>query len=231
MPRPAFPCPFFKKWTHTSAYVLGYWFADGSMRARKSSGPEIYFVSNDLEHLETIAHVIEAGTISRVSRFRKGYRLTIKRRELYEDLQRLGGTEQKSLHATWLAVPCEFLADFVRGSLDGDGHIGWRRNKNHPLPMITLYGTPAFVTDMARSIKNAIGVRLPPCLSHNHTWDVTWLGIQAKCLAIWLYQNRAGIAMPRKAAVAAEVLAWESQRLNTDNIIVKMWELFGEYLR
>src|SRR5215211_1550779 len=130
MPRPPIPCPFFKEWTHDSAYVLGYWFADGGMRSRAIGGPEVFFVSNDFEHLEIVAKTIGVGSIRRVSRFRAGHRLNISRRELYDDLVRLGGTEQKSLNATWPYVPGQLLADFVRGYLDGDGWIGWKKATN-----------------------------------------------------------------------------------------------------
>jgi len=144
------------------AYVFGYWFADGGMRSRAISGPEVFFVSNDLEHLEVVAKAIGVGTIRRVSRFREGHRLNISRKELYEDLTRLGATERKSLNATWPHVPWQFLAEFVRGYLDGDGWIGWQRSKKlHPLPVIGIYGTEAFVTGMAGAIEQQTGIPAP----------------------------------------------------------------------
>ena len=231
MPRPPIPCPFFKAWTHNMAYVLGYWFADGGMRTRVISGPEVFFVSNDLEHLESVAKTIGVGTIRRVSRFREGHRLNISRRELYDDLVRFGGTEQKSLNATWPYIPRQFLADFVRGYMDGDGWIGWQKSKKrYPLPTIGLYGTKAFVTGMAAAMEEQTGIPAPTCHKHHGTWGVSWYGLYAKCLTIWLYENEDGLAMERKAMVAPNIIRWKPKRFYKDGITPKMWELFGGFL-
>lgn len=212
------------------AYVLGYWFADGGMRARELAGPEVYFVSNDREHLETIAEVIGAGNIHQVSRFRQGYRLNINRKEVYEDIVSLGGMEQKSVYAAWPYVPPEYLADFIRGYLDGDGWIGWKKNKPHWIPMISLYGTQAFVIGMTAAIESSIGVLAPTCRPHNGTWGATWRGIPAKCLTIWLYSNKRGISLHRKQIVADEIKQWQPLALYKSNITLKMRELFRDHI-
>lgn len=229
MPR-SFACPFFKAWSPDMAYVLGYWFADGGMRSRAVGGPEVYFVSNDRDHLELVAKVVGVGTIRRVSRFRDGYRLNMSRRQIYDDLTHLGGTQQKSLNATWPQIPWQFVADFVRGYLDGDGWIGWQAHKNYPLPAIGLYGTQAFIMGMAAAIEEQTGLRIPTCHTHHGTWGVSWYGIYAKCLTIWLYQNEYGLAMQRKAVVVPDIIRWKPQKFYKDGITSKMWELFGAFI-
>jgi hypothetical protein len=129
------PCPFFKTWRHDMAYVLGYWFADGNMYFQSGAGG--YFVSigsKDVTHLQNVREVIGAGTLTRITDS-DVFKLVICRKEMYDDLLRLGGTERKSLTLTWPDVPDEFLADFIRGYIDGDGSLTWHRpgNSVHPL--------------------------------------------------------------------------------------------------
>jgi hypothetical protein len=59
---------------------------------------------------------------------------------------------------------------------------------------------------------------------------VAWYGIAAKCLAIWLYHQHSGLALERKAQLAAEFIAWQPKLFRERRVTLKMWELFGEHL-
>jgi hypothetical protein len=133
-------CPFFKTWDHDMAYILGYWFADGNMYTQKSCGGYVVSIgSKDVDHLEMLRNVIGVGTLTRITGS-EVFKLVICRKEMYEDLLRLGGTERKSLTLTWPEVPEVFLAHFVRGY---------------------VVGTREFLTGMGTAIEEAIGVPIP----------------------------------------------------------------------
>jgi len=228
MPR-SLPCPFFKTWTPDMAYVLGYWFADGNMYFQEGSGG--YFVSigsKDVAHLEAIHGIIGAGSLRQKARS-DVYELVICRKEVFDDLLHLGGTERKSLTLSWPFVPDELLADFVRGYIDGDGSLDWKETQ----PRITALGSKSFLPGMAEAMKMATGIAVPLCHRHGALGRIGrmfWYGLHAKCLAIWLYHNNQGLCLERKRAIAYDFIGWEPKILHKHRVTPKMWDLFGAYL-
>src|SRR5215216_1891924 len=153
----AIPCPFFKTWSPSMAYVLGYWFADGNMYFQHGAGG--YFVSigsKDNDHLQHIRDTIGVGTLKRKGRS-DVHELVICRKEMFDDLLQLGGTTRKSLTVTWPYVPNEFLADLTCGYIDGDGSLDWKENQ----PRITAVGSRSFLMGMASAIEQATGLTVP----------------------------------------------------------------------
>jgi|SRR6266545_411518 len=232
MPR-SLPCPFFKTWTPDMAYVLGYWFADGNMYTQKSCGSYVVSIgSKDLDHLRALRDVVGLGKLTRITGS-DVYKLVICRKEMYDDLLRLGGTERKSLTLMWPQVPGEFLADFVRGYVDGDGCLTWHRPGKSVHPLISVVGTMEFLTGMGRAIQEAAGIPLPAChrdKDSNNTWTMKWYGIRAKCLAIWLYHKHCGLCLPRKSALANGFAEWKPKVFDPTTTTPAMWKLFGEHL-
>jgi hypothetical protein len=115
------PNDFFKTWTPEMAYVLGYWWADGGM-LRTPQSCRVTFTSKDGDHLERIAHTLGVGKV--VPTGNGCFQLTIYRKSMYDDLLTLGGTPRKSLTANWHTPQSDYLKDFVRGFIDGDGSLG-----------------------------------------------------------------------------------------------------------
>jgi len=231
MPR-SLPCPFFKTWSPEMGYVLGYWFADGNMYFQKGAGG--YFVSigsKDVTHLAILRETIGAGRLARITGS-DVYKLVICRKEMYDDLLRLGGTERKSLALRWPAVPSEFLPHLVRGYVDGDGSLTWNRPNNSVMPMITVAGAHAFLTEMGTEIYAATGIPAPTChrSRRKHVSSIAWFGMAAKCLAVWLYHHNAGIALARKLSIAEQFLMWQPQRFFPHRLTPKMRDLFAGYL-
>jgi hypothetical protein len=228
------PCQFFKAWTHEMAYVLGYWFADGNMYFQKGAGG--YFVSigsKDVAHLETLRAIIGTGMLSRITGS-QAYKLVVCRKEMYDDLLRLGGTERKSLTLKWPDVPQAFLADFVRGYVNGDGCLTWHRPGRSVHPMISVAGTAEFLTGMGLAIQKATGIPLP--IRHlktdsRCTWVINWYGVRAKCLAIWLYRIHSGLALERKQVLVEAFSKWQPKLFDPSTTTPQMWENFEAYLQ
>jgi hypothetical protein len=211
------------------AYVLGYWFADGNMFFQEGSGR--YFVSiasKDVTHLQAIWSLIGAGSLRQKTRS-DVYELVICRKEVYDDLRQLGGTERKSLTLTWPHMPRSFLGDFVRGYIDGDGSLDWKATQ----PRISAFGAGNFLIGMANAIAMEIGIPTPTRHPHGTLGRISrvfWYGMRAKCLAIWLYGQHDGLSMPRKMQLAAEFAVWQPKVFDPSHITPKMRELFGQYL-
>ena len=113
----------------------------------------IEFSSVDRSHLDLIANRLEIKT---PLRFSSGcHRLTFARKTMWSRIQELGGTPSKSLSAEWNTVSSDYLADFVRGYLDGDGCLSWDGGK---LPLVQICGTHHFLRGMAKQIEDHTGI-------------------------------------------------------------------------
>ncbi len=118
---------FFKKWTESSAYVIGFFAADGYITVNKRGGEFWSIHINDKELLESIKKAIESehtiGVRSKKGSTIKSYRLQIGSIEMCNDLRKLGFFERKTKSLVVPHVPSKYLSHFARGYFDGDGHV------------------------------------------------------------------------------------------------------------
>ena len=115
------------------AYVLGYFAADGSMIKSNRYTYFIEFTSTDkilIEHVQAATgsnHKI--GIRERGGNCKTAYRLQIGSNTWFEDLERLGFTQNKSNTLAFPRIPEEFFGHFVRGYFDGDGCVYFNKLK------------------------------------------------------------------------------------------------------
>jgi len=116
--------------TEEKAYILGFWAADGWMYKRSLF---IAVSEDDKEFLEKIRKIIptEAPIITKIKKSvwqrKKLSILTLSRKKMYEDVVKLGFTEQKSKDLIFPKIHRDLYKYFIRGFWDGDGHIGERQ--------------------------------------------------------------------------------------------------------
>jgi hypothetical protein len=220
----------FAAWSPAMAYVLGYWLADGNMYHQPSAGGYTVSIgSKDLAHLELLRATLGLGKLSRITGS-DVYKLVICRKAMFEDLLRLGGSERKSLTLTWPAVPDEYLPHLVRGYMDGDGCLSWHRPGSSVHPLLDVTGSRDFIAGLAAAVCESTGIPIPTIHQNRGIYRAKWYGITAKCLAIWLYHQHPGLALERKAKLAAEFAIWQPKVFRERRVTPRMWELFGEYL-
>ncbi|MCC6323181.1 LAGLIDADG family homing endonuclease [Candidatus Nomurabacteria bacterium] len=120
---------FFKKWTHTMAYVLGFFSADGYITVNKRGGQFWCIQITDKKLLESIRKTINSNhkiSLRRGSNSTKNlYRLQIGSIEMCNDLRQLGLFEKKTKNMVIPQIPKKYLPDFVRGYFDGTEIFGW----------------------------------------------------------------------------------------------------------
>lgn len=135
-PKPARPprrtCneAFFDTWTPESAYLLGYFAADGCMFRNPRGSYYLDFTSTDRELIVLVKRLLHApqriNVMQPKGRARKiRYHLQIGSKRLFERLRTLGFTERKSLTLRFPDVPMRALPHFVRGYFDGDGGVAF----------------------------------------------------------------------------------------------------------
>lgn len=116
--------------TSAKAYFLGFIAADGCIYARKNGGQkwlQIGIHEQDVEILLLLLQELKCTKpiISSTNNFGTPVKtLTIVSDKICSDLSQYGIVERK----TWIYkpqnIPSQFLPDFLRGYLDGDGYIG-----------------------------------------------------------------------------------------------------------
>lgn len=126
---------FFEILNEESAYVFGFWMADGSIHHDRHY--KISFSSKDLDHLLSIKNALSASID--VYRSKKNgiltsyYELYIYSKKMFQDIIKLGGQARKSTVLKFPKIPDVLLADFIRGYFDGDGsvhYINYKKIKN-----------------------------------------------------------------------------------------------------
>jgi hypothetical protein len=230
MGRTARPVSFFLAWSPEMAYVLGFWWADGYMRHRKDTGAHlIEFASVDRPHLEAIARTIGyLPSVRKVAYSGECYQIEYCNKSMYEDLLALGGMPNKSNVIGFPSIPDEFLVHFVRGFVDGDGTLAWNGDR----PILQIYsGSKQLLEDMGAAIEVQTGIPAPNVIANRKLWNIKWSTTRAKCLAAWLYIDNPGLALDRKATIAANFLAWQPRKQPHTGTITEVMKLhFAAYL-
>jgi intein-encoded DNA endonuclease-like protein len=111
----------------STAYILGFFAADGNITVNKNGSHYIEFTSKDRVLIDAVREGL--GVANRVG-IRRGdgaeserYRLQIGSRSWAEQLTALGFGPRKSRVLSFPNLPENLLADFIRGYFDGDGNV------------------------------------------------------------------------------------------------------------
>jgi intein/homing endonuclease len=156
---------YFKKWSKDMAYVLGFFFADGSMEySPLIRGTYIRFSSTDKEMLVAIRQALrsEHTLVKRFSTFpsKDSYLLRIGNRTLYNTLETYGLHPNKSKTVHFPNVPARYHADFVRGYFDGDGCVHLERTKRKKDQKIVIRRLHTSFTSGSKVFLEALNISL-----------------------------------------------------------------------
>ncbi|HWQ11626.1 MAG TPA: hypothetical protein VNL77_02435 [Roseiflexaceae bacterium] len=230
MARPPRHADFFRIWTPEMAYVLGLWWTDGCMRVKQNTGAyEIEIASNDREHLIHVGDLIGGKYhLRKVAEDGSTFKITFCSREMYRDIEHLGGSPRKSRTIGFPDVPATLLPHFVRGVVDGDGTLAWNGNR----PVAQIYsGSPTLLNGLVVAVERATGIPAPTLTANRENWYVKWSTVRAKCVVAWLYTENGGVALPRKAEIAKKFLAWYPKKMPQRGTITEpMRERFAAYI-
>lgn len=123
----------------TSYYLLGVYYTDGTVYKNGVSLTN-QINSSDKRWLEAIRNVISPQ--SPVKKIRKNYyRIRLNDKIISEWLISKGCIPNKTLSITFPQIPNQYLPDFIRGCMDGDGSMGIYKCKNKKYNKIYLQPT------------------------------------------------------------------------------------------
>jgi len=157
---------FFSEQNSQMAYVLGLLVTDGYL-THKSDRREILCLKLiDRDLLEEVRDMMDSTygiyNCGLTDAGNSIYRIEFDRRQLIEDVKKYGVVHHKTLITTFpKLLEGRYYPDFVRGVLDGDGCVHWRKDKrrNNGYNVETYFlGT----FDLLNGIANALGTRRKP---------------------------------------------------------------------
>jgi hypothetical protein len=165
------------------AYWLGWLWSDGNIREQIGSYQiKLELHQNDIYILEKFKRAINAD--HPILSGRDAVRLCTTSKQMFFDVQKYGIIPRKSILATQPNLKEEFIADFIRGVFDGDGHI----SKNQQ-PQIVILGTEAFCSWLQLVAQRAIEIKGTCALKKNTTFRWTLSGRDnVSAFARWMYQ-------------------------------------------
>lgn len=115
---------FFRTWSSSMAYILGFFFADGCIIRNQQS---ISFAQKEKYILEIIKESLDSNHPIIQNKETKVYILNIHSKIMKNDLISIHGlTPNKSKDIKFPEVPETYLSHFIRGFFDGDGYVNYK---------------------------------------------------------------------------------------------------------
>ena len=137
--------------TKDKAYWLGFLYADGTIRTNRNE-ISLELQEKDFSSVQAFhkfcnnSNIIRKHVVYRNNKQYTSYCSSFSSAKVKQDLFRLGCTSQKSLSLVFpnsVQVSDVFLADFIRGYIDGDGYIQYDNQKHRY--RIMILGTKEFL--------------------------------------------------------------------------------------
>jgi len=180
-------------------YFLGMIAADGWI-SRDSSRVELTLKEGDKEYLEIIRrNVTDRPLIYKEDQ--KAYRLSLEDNQIKNELMRYINCYDKTHNLVFPnGIPDNFIKDFLRGYLDGDGTIGvkvsYRKvegiRKSYPGIRLRILGTKAFLYGYAQTLKR-LGlvnfIREPSKKGSEDVYIIEYAFASAERILKWLYEG------------------------------------------
>jgi len=201
---------YFKKWSSNMAYILGFIFADGNITkiTRNGSSDKLAFGLHrkDIDILRKIKQELSAEQNLSLS---KGYvHFSIYSQIIVDDLKKLGVSYRKSFKKRGgkiPSIPKEYIRDYIRGIVDGDGSINFDKKGYPTLSICGGKKIITFIRDYFLSKFNTYS-KITQAKKNNKQYNLFYIAYRcnsAKTLINYLYNN-ANLYLERKYKLAKQ---------------------------
>ena len=166
---------FFKTWSSSMAYVLGFIYADGAVIDSRISSRTCYLLlsNNDSDLLYQIRKTLSSDhkldyRPATKRNFGKGktylckpsYRLRIGNKAIYTDLLSYGLIPRKSLTIELPEIPDRYFSFFLRGYFDGDGCVNTgARKSGRIIQVIFTSGSFVFLNRLSEKVSDILRIK------------------------------------------------------------------------
>lgn len=212
-------------------YVVGYITSDGNL---SKDGRHITIVSKDIEHLIKIQSVLsiksKIGMFANGTSKSKSYgRLQFSDVNFYKYLQSINLFPKKSLVLKDIKVNMNYIDDFIRGLIDGDGCIrSWRHSSNNLIQWSTtiISASPIFIHWVKNLIENTYLIKGKiykyDKFRKNPIYRIKFGKLASQVLLSKIYYPNC-LCLERKYSIAVECLLDKPKMLNYNSIITPGW--------
>ena len=194
------------KWNCDFSYAIGLFTADGNI---SPDGRHLEFCSKDLELVKSIKKCSNLNNKiclkQRGAYPRKWYhRIQFGNKELYNFFLKIGLTPNKSNSLTYLKIPKKYFCDFLRGLIDGDGHIHFFRHPESQFLQLNLRiisGSSSFLTWLKDYICDCFGV-FGKVREVPRAYELNYYKRDSKIIFKKIYNSKKGPCLKRKFKTA-----------------------------
>lgn len=210
------------------AYVLGYWYADGSIYS-SVRGSYLNATSVDKEIIYKIKRWLDSGHTIREEKSiwpnrKTRFVLRIGNKNLYGALIKLGIYPSKSLTVKLPNIPTEFLSHFVRGYFDGDGCVYLemargitRDNIIKRLSVIFTSGSQDFLMELCKILGYKLKLKQKKVYKGHRSYQLRYFTADSIILFKFMYGNcHKDAYLTRKFNYFGEYFKLRPQRLDAD---------------
>ena len=212
-----------------SYYLLGAFVTDGCVYKNNKNTYACQLSSCDFEWLRSIADLI--GTNLKIHVFKKNYYgIRITRNEIAQWFILHGCFPRKTLTLKIPKIPLQYMPDFLRGCIDGDGSIGTYFNKSTKRMCSLTSASKNFLTEIKKylsSINIDSGItekkqKIPSIINNKQVIQ------KHKCYSLYttgkncynfvkhIYYNNQQISLKRKAKLAHNIIDFYEKTKITD---------------
>ena len=190
------------------AYVLGFFVADGHIRARSSGCYRVGFTSGDKDHLLLIRDLLDSKHKlyeKRDSRAKtKCYDLFVSSKTMVGNIRSLGYDARKSYTSTYPDIPSDLDSHFIRGVFDGDGCLSRKIVKGkYCYPQLDFNGSYCLVSEINNRLPKHVAIRQVK----RNMWKIGFSCRKAFDVLEWMYTDSDGLRLERKYRRYEEALS------------------------
>lgn len=197
-------------WSNNLAYAVGLITTDGNL---SKDGRHFTFISKDVNLIKTFKHCL--GLNNRITAKPSGYsnkmyhKIQFSNVKLYRWLLKVGITPNKSKTVGKLSLPRKYLADFLRGHVDGDGHLRAFQDPVYPnskrLYVVFHSASLKHLKWIQKQIYKSLGINGWVEYS-THVWRLTYAKSESKILLPFLYYDKNVPCLDRKRKIIESFL-------------------------
>lgn len=205
---------YFKNLSPDMAYVLGYISADGNVSwdiAKGYNSLTITAAEKDKNHLGKMRKLLKSTKPLLYGRSTKSYRLIVNSKQICQDLMKFGIIPRKSLVIKFPNLPDEYLKDYIRGCIDGDGSLRYFKRPRSPyFELSVCSGSRDFIESLEDKIFQKMEINSRITKTKNNCFLLRYSCQRGLKLAQWIYED-ADLYLPRKFIIYQEALSFRKE--------------------
>jgi len=179
-------------------YFLGIIASDGWI-SKNSSRVELTLKEGDRDYLEILKRSITDRPLIYKQK-QKAYRLILEDYDIKNEIMKYINCYDKTFNLVFPNIPDQYMKDFMRGYLDGDGTIGVKVSykkvnnirKEYPGVRLRILGTKPFLYGYAQNLKR-LGlvnfIREPSRKEGENVYYIEYAFASAERILKWLYKD------------------------------------------